>query len=102
MNITESEYLQYLGLLETVMSDCRQKYSDMNISIERSQLSERDPFYRASGLSFEQMTELKEHFKERQHEYFNQWKKLNFVTTSSGYDRFYGNTKLNELKRSLI
>lgn len=84
MWISPIETMRFLNLLEQEISNLQKHYNELGNSIARCQLPKTDWFYKEAGLMVEEMKDLQESFKERQHQLYTQWYLLNDRCRNSG------------------
>ena len=91
MQISTEDYEKVLCIIESQIHDFKLRHIDLKNN--NNWKSEEDQIRREKIL---------ESFKSQQLELFKMWKKLNYVTTPNGYDRFFGNKKLDEINSWMI
>ena len=73
MNLTMTEGMEFMYLLEKDIEDLKQKYDNLSESIARCRLPKTNFLYKESNLTVSEMKELRNSFKERQHKQFILW-----------------------------
>ena len=100
MNITESEYHDYMSLIEQEIKGCYKHYSSLQDTLNNW----NDIFHptsKKSGLTITEIKNLQESFKERQYKYFIKWYEMNERLRKEGKSHFLpGRTR--ELNSYLI
>jgi len=90
MNITETEYMNYMDLLKREIIDLKFKINDLYVCLRDNK----------GGLTKEEINDLIKSFKERQIIDFKQWNKLNMPEGgTNGFDRIYNNTEVARIKK---
>jgi hypothetical protein len=96
MNITESEYNQYMYLLESAVKDYCYKINDLYVSLDKLQNNNSIHGKYEGSLTIEEIQELIESFTNTQHKYFKQWYKLNKELQQKGLAH-YNSKKIRDI-----
>lgn len=87
MQITKSEYNEYMSLLESAIYDYRNRYKKLQATIDNWN-DFFNPTSKNCGLTIEEMKDLQKSFKERQHKLFLQWYDMNKRLREQGLDHY--------------
>ena len=82
--ITDSDYNQYMFLLEQAIKDCSQKINELYISIDKAKDNNSIYGKYEGSLTIEEMQGLIQSFTATQHGYFIKWYNLNKTLRSKG------------------
>ncbi len=84
IEITESDYNNYMFLLEQAIKDYSHKINDLYISIDKAKNNNSIYGKYEGSLTIEEMQKLIESFTEYQHNYFIKWYNLNKTAQQKG------------------
>ena len=95
MIITESEYREYIVLVEGKIMEYAERYNKL-----QSTLNNWNDFFnptsKASGLTQEEIKELQNSYKQQQHEYFLKWYRMNNNLRDKGLS-YYTAQKIRDI-----
>jgi len=82
--ITDSDYNQYMFLLEQAIKDYSQKINELYISIDKAKDNNSIYGNYQGSLTIQEMQELIKSFTTTQHDYFIKWYELNKTLQQKG------------------